>query len=373
MSLARAVVGLTVLNFAAIGIVGHKGATHMGSVEFCGTACHSAMQPEYDTYFDSPHSRVDCVECHVGPGATWFLKSKINGAKQLVHFLLDSYERPVPTPVEQLRPAEEICGRCHDSDSGHSTKLLVRPHFHDDEKVTPYTNVLLMRTGSVDADGSIRGAHWHTHSGTEVEYVYTDARRVDIPWVKATLADGTVHIFTSPGVDAEVPPEGRLRAMDCTDCHNRVAHVFHRAPDAVDRAIAAGRLSRKLPFLRKIALEALQKDWTREEAPQGIQRTLYEFYGSRDLVNDENNALIAAASEELQRIWLRNVYPDRGVHWDTYPSFATHDGCMRCHDGEHKTQQGRTISMDCNACHIVLSNQEESPTILGTLGVAGGR
>ena len=37
------------------------------------------MQPEYTAYKDSPHSKVDCVKCHIGPGASWFVQSKLSG------------------------------------------------------------------------------------------------------------------------------------------------------------------------------------------------------------------------------------------------------------------------------------------------------
>jgi hypothetical protein len=49
------------------------------SVEFCGTLCHQVMEPEYTAYQSSPHANVACVECHVGSGASWYVKSKLSG------------------------------------------------------------------------------------------------------------------------------------------------------------------------------------------------------------------------------------------------------------------------------------------------------
>ena len=69
------------------------------SVQFCGQACHVPMKPEFTTYQHSPHARVECTACHVGEGAEWYIKSKINGVHQLVGVLTDNYHRPIKTPL----------------------------------------------------------------------------------------------------------------------------------------------------------------------------------------------------------------------------------------------------------------------------------
>ena len=54
------------------------------------------MNPEWVTYQRGAHARVDCVQCHVGSGAQWFVKAKINGTHQLIAYTLDNYNRPSP-------------------------------------------------------------------------------------------------------------------------------------------------------------------------------------------------------------------------------------------------------------------------------------
>ncbi|MBI5549112.1 MAG: NapC/NirT family cytochrome c, partial [Deltaproteobacteria bacterium] len=76
--------GLTALNLVILSLAAYKGVEVMDSVSFCGKACHTVMEPEYTAYQRSPHSRVRCTECHIGPGAPWFVKSKLSGAWQLV-------------------------------------------------------------------------------------------------------------------------------------------------------------------------------------------------------------------------------------------------------------------------------------------------
>src|SRR3954471_16384646 len=83
------------------------------SVQFCGEVCHRAMNPEFVAYQRSAHARVDCVDCHIGAGAKYFIKAKLNGTHQLIAYTLDNYNRPISTPVKQMRPAEDICAKCH--------------------------------------------------------------------------------------------------------------------------------------------------------------------------------------------------------------------------------------------------------------------
>ena len=371
MHLARAVVLLTLVNFVGVGTVGYAGVAEMSSVRFCGTACHSAMEPEYVAYLNSPHARVECVECHVGPGADWFIKSKINGASQMIRYLTDSYQKPIPTPLEHLRPASETCENCHWPELYLGTKLLVRPHFRDNEAVSAYVNVLLMRRGGTAPNGESTGIHWHAHPDAVVEYVATDDRRETIPWVSVRKPDGTERIFTAEGVDPDNPPAGERRRMDCNDCHNRAAHGFDLPEDAVDRAIAAGLISRRLPFIRKNAVEVLRREHSRETAEESIRSALQDAYNGEGMLDAETRPLLEPAVGKLTEIWRRNVYPHRELTWNSYPDLKGHAGCMRCHEGKHQTRDGRELTSKCDACHVVLSNEEEDPAILEALGLRG--
>jgi hypothetical protein len=108
----RTVAILTLANVAILGAASIRMLHFMDSAHF-GTACHQVMNPEWTTYQASPHARVACVDCHVGEGMGALVNSKLNGAWQVVSATFDLYERPIPTPVHQLRPARETCERCH--------------------------------------------------------------------------------------------------------------------------------------------------------------------------------------------------------------------------------------------------------------------
>jgi hypothetical protein len=380
--LARAVVLLTAVNFAAVGTVGYTGVHYMSSTEFCGKACHSVMEPEYVSFLRSPHQRVDCVKCHVEPGAQGFFESKINGTKQLLGVILDDYSRPIPTPVHNLVAAQHTCEHCHWPEKYLGTKLKVKPHFRTDQKVSAFTNVLLMRTGGTRPDGASVGIHWHVHPDATVEYVAADHARLQIPWLRVVRTDGTEQIFTTPGVAASPRPAGELRRMDCTDCHNRAGHAFELPGDALDVAFANGLLPRDLPFLKLRALAALEATWTRENAADGIRQHLQDEYAEDGSVTAAMRPRIDQAAKEVAAIWLRNVWPERKLTWNSYADLATHTGCFRCHDGQHKNAEGRAIfgptrasdgvplrDGSCDRCHMVLSENEEDPAILDTFGL----
>lgn len=107
----------------------YRGVEYMDSTNFCGTTCHTVMAPEYAAYQNSPHSRVACVECHIGPGAGWFVRSKLSGLRQVAAVTFHTYSRPIPSPVKYLRPARETCEQCHWPQRFTGDKFLVNTNF----------------------------------------------------------------------------------------------------------------------------------------------------------------------------------------------------------------------------------------------------
>ncbi len=372
LNLVRLLVFLTLINLAVVGTAGYEGIHYMDSVEFCGTLCHTVMEPQYKAYLSSPHARVACVECHIGPGASWFAKSKLSGLRQVYAVLFHTYQKPIPTPVKNLRPARETCEQCHWPDKFEGDKLVVRRHYKEDEAVTPSINILLMKTGGTKLDGKATGIHWHIHSGVKVTYVATDEKRNVIPWVQLTDEKGRKEVFTLEGVDPDSPPKGEMRTMDCIDCHNQPTHVFKEPSQALDEAIADGLLSRELPYIKKVGLQLLKRPWKKETVDREIRAELEAFYRKNTKLTEEKKKLLDPAARVLARIWKRNVFPEMGVTWGTYPSNSTHKGCQRCHDDNHENEEGDAIPMDCDLCHVVLSNGEKDPPLLKELGLDGG-
>ena len=216
--------GLSMVNLVILATATYKGVEVMETTEFCGETCHSVMAPEFTAYQRSPHARVSCVDCHIGPGADWFVKSKLSGAWQVVAVTLDLYPRPIPTPIHDLRPARETCEQCHWPTKFVGDRLKVLHHTDDDEGNTPLSTLLLMRVGGPEG-GASRGIHWHIDPEINIRY-RSDASRETIYEVELTRPDGTQSNYYSDGDADGAPSEGTWRQMDCVDCHNRPTHVL---------------------------------------------------------------------------------------------------------------------------------------------------
>jgi nitrate/TMAO reductase-like tetraheme cytochrome c subunit len=362
---------LTAANVLILAAAGFKGVEVMDRPQFCGS-CHSVMDPEYTAYVRSPHSRVACVQCHIGPGASWFVKSKLSGAWQVVSVNLDLYPRPIPTPVENLRPSRDTCEQCHWPTKFVGDRLRVLERFADDEKSTPKKTVLLLHVGGGDAG---HGIHWHVAPGVSIRYL-ADRKRENVRTVEVTRPGGAVDRYDLPP-DEKAPAADastlEWRTMDCVDCHNRPTHQFRPAAYEVDGAIAAGRIDRTLPFVRREAMAAITARYADRAAAQaGIRAALSSFYETQHpAVWAEKKEAVLAAADVLAEAWGHNVWPQMNIAWGTYPSLLGHEqatGCFRCHDDEHATAAGKKISQDCDTCHSVLADAEENPEILKLLG-----
>jgi hypothetical protein len=348
------IIVLLVLVFSAINVVILSGGTYKGvevmeSSQFCGGACHSVMSPEYTAYQRSPHARVACTECHVGSGADWFVKSKVSGTRQLVALAFNSYARPISTPVHNMRPAEDTCGQCHTSTRYTGARLVVHTHFSPDEKQTEKKTVVLVKVGGF-RDGSWEGIHRHVDPARQIRF-RSDASRRHVYDVE--LSEGGKTTVFHPTAAPTGGAADDWRKMDCIDCHNRPTHIYRLANDELDAALDAKQLDRSLPFIKREGLGAIQAAYaSADDARLGISRALHTFYASQyPEVAKSDASKVDAASESLWQIYRRNVFPQMKIAWGTYPSFAAHDGCLRCHDNEHVAASGEKISQKCELCH----------------------
>jgi hypothetical protein len=368
------VVVMSGFNVALFLTLTYRAVHYMESVSFCGQTCHTVMQPEFTSHEGASHARVPCVDCHIGPGAPWFVRSKLSGSYQVLAVALDLYPRPIPVPIENLRPSRDTCEQCHWPERFVGDKLVVKTHFGDEETAAETKTVLLMHIGGVDQlTGRPIGNHGaHVQPGAEIRYWPRDASRQEIPYVRYRAPDGGVveYVVTAKGKPAPARPNPKeLRSMDCIDCHNRPTHRFQAAGAAVDESLAAGVLDRSLPFIKKVAVGALEATYgSHEEAATGIRGRLVDFYrGHYGAGFPEHRAKVDAAAAALAEIYARNVFPAMHVSWGTYADNLGHQdfpGCLRCHDGEHTSADGRSIASDCETCHALLALDDPDPEIL---------
>jgi nitrate/TMAO reductase-like tetraheme cytochrome c subunit len=363
---------VTGLNALILGVGTYKGVEVMESTEFCGASCHSVMEPEFTTYKRSPHARVKCVECHIGEGANWFVKSKLSGSWQLVSVAFNLYPRPIPVPVHNLRPARETCEQCHWPDKFVDDRFKVNTHYAEDEANTETKTVLLMKVRGRFA-GRSQGIHWHVDPDHVVRY-RSDEKRQVIYEVETETKDGARQRFAGPAAGSpEAAKAVEWRTMDCVDCHNRPTHVYREPERELDAALRDRRIDPALPFVRREGLKALLAEYPSHEAARaGIGKAIGDFYGQTyPQVAAEKKDAVAAAGRALGDIWSWNVFPSMNVKWGTYRNHIGHPadmsgdvGCFRCHDEEHKTADGKTISQDCSTCHEVLAQDEKDPEVL---------
>ena len=350
----------TLVNIVIVSLAAYSGVHYMDSVEFCGQVCHTVMEPEFAAYQDSPHSRVTCVGCHIGPGAPWFVRSKLSGTRQVFAVSLKTFSRPIPSPVHNLRPARETCEQCHWPEKFHGDKVRVVQDYAEDEKNTESTMTMQIHVGGGnDRLGIATGIHWHMNLANEIEYIATDDKRQVIPWVRLRDRYGNVREYQVDGVTPEALAKGERRRLDCVDCHNRPSHRFDATADkAVNRALSMGEIPTTLPFIKREATAALKTTYpTQTAAVDAIAARLREFYRLQysDVYMGRRQEVERAVSG-TQQLYRRNIFPAMNVTWGTYPNNIGHmdfPGCFRCHDDSHKTKDGKTIGQDCALCHSI--------------------
>jgi len=364
----------TLLNILIGTQVSYRAVKYMETPQFCGATCHT-MNPELAAYQNSPHSRVECVECHVAPGAAGWINSKASGVRQLVETVLKTVPKPIPSALESNRlvPARETCENCHWPQKFNGARLRLFSKFADDEASTRSETVLLMLVGGNWISG-IHGAHFGP--GVHIRFAAADAKRQTIPWVESRNTDkGEVRHFVTPGAPPDSATALAQFDMECVDCHNRPTHTFDLPERAMNKALALGEIAAGLPYIKKKSVELLKANYaTSAEAAAKLQPALAAFYQQNypDLYAARSQE-IHQAGEAVLAIYNRNVFPELKVTWGTYQNNLGHTdfpGCLRCHDGSHTTTDGKTITQDCNTCHEPLAMDEASPEVLKTLGIA---
>ena len=345
-----------------------KAIHYMDSDKFCGTVCHTVMEPEYTAYQRSPHARVGCAGCHIGPGAEWFVKAKISGSWQLIAVAFDLYPTPIKTPVHSLRPSSGTCEQCHTPTKFVGERLKVRTHYAEDEQNTELKTALMVKVGGkVGTDSA--GIHWHVDPNNSIRYL-ADRSRETVYEIELTKKDGKTTKYKT---ETPAPADAEWRTMDCVDCHNRPSHIYRDAEHEMDLALLEGRIDRSLPFVKREGLRLLKeaKYESHEAAREGLARDLKAFYTSNypDLAN---TPAVEQAGKALGDAYSWNVFPKMKVTWNTYPNHIGHKqspGCFRCHDNKHKTDDGDKVGKKCSTCHNIVAEEESDSKVLQELGL----
>jgi len=332
------------------------------SVEFCGKLCHKVMEPEYTTYHGSAHERVACVECHVGAGAGWYVKSKLSGLYQVYSVIAKKYPQPIPTPIANLRPAQETCEKCHWPQKFYDDKLRVKHSFLTDDNNTEVVLQMLVKTSTrTTSEGVVKGIHQHISPEVKIEYKSLEGNRQEIPWVRYTntkTGESYVYLDNEMGLSQTKIDSLETRVMDCLDCHNRPSHNYEAPQNFIDQPLATEKIKKKIPAIKSLAMQTLYPEYsTKDSAFMAIRNTITDYYTSNlpDILQSRKSEVDAAITE-IQDGYANNIFPFMQASWKAYPNNLGHmesNGCYRCHNNRHATEQGKVISKDCNLCHNI--------------------
>jgi nitrate/TMAO reductase-like tetraheme cytochrome c subunit len=325
------------------------------STEFC-TLCH-VMSPEATAYHNSPHAKTDCGTCHIGPGVIHAVQAKLANVRYLWVYPTNSYERPIPSPITSLRPAEEVCEQCHWPQKVYGDRIAVLPDYGVEASNPLTQTALAMQTGGgSSSQGLGRGIHWHIEN--PVYYIATDEKRQDIPWVQATFNGVTTeYLSTDSNLTPEALAKYEKRKMDCIDCHNRASHNFRKPSEVLDEAMAAGQIPADLPEIKAQGVAVLDKQYATEAEAAAAIAAVEDYYKTNlPDVYAQREADVKTAVAGLQDIFDRTQFPFMNVTWESHPNNIGHKdfpGCMRCHDGKHLSADNQAIRLECNICHTI--------------------
>lgn len=348
---------------------------YSNSTAFCGTTCHT-MPPEYSTYQISPHSRVLCVDCHIGRDLIIVQAARKTGhMRLLIDTLTENFEYPIRS--HEMVPARDSCEECHSPEKFSDDSLRTIHSFENNRTNDPFAIYLLMHTGGgTEREGLGRGIHWHVEN--TVNFIAVDKLQQEIPWVQVVDADGEVteyNAINSP-IDTSALDQYEIHEMDCITCHNRIAHLIKSPRDAVDEALHRGNISRDIPFIRARAVELLTEIYVSTEQAEKSINSLVQYYDDNyPEFYAEGAELVDEAVTHLITLYEESNYPEQKLTWKTHPNNVGHSdspGCFRCHDGQHVSDQGETVRLECNLCHsipTVVRPGEIEPTIPLTTGL----
>lgn len=350
------------------------GAGSVGVVEFsesntfCSDVCHAVMSPEATVYHTTAHSRVACVECHVGSGAEGFMEAKIGGLRQVWAIATDSVQRPIPTPIHGRKIGREVCEKCHSPEREIGYRTLTRRYYLNGLEDSPIELVMIVKVGG-GQNGLIQGGgiHYHMVTAQSVEFIARDRQRQDIAWIRATGPDGNVRVYENQNAPLTDEEKASLvpHKMDCVDCHSRPAHRFRNPVNVVDEALGAGRLPEDLFYIKEASVRALDGGYESDtEAMDGIGEAVRAYYEEEDPdVLEDRPGDITNAIEVLRDLYRGMIFPEMKASWRAHPNNVGHrdsPGCFRCHSEEMVDADGKAIFTSCTGCHAILAEGNQA-------------
>jgi hypothetical protein len=270
-----------------------------------------------------------------------------------------------------------MCASCHTYDRFIGYKALTRTYYTAGEDAEETKLALLLKVGG--GGNTLMGGggiHYHMLIAQKVEYIARDPGRQDIAWVRVVREDGQVKEYAND--DEPLTDEEResleVRQMECLDCHSRPAHRFPSPIDSVNLALASGRISPKIPYIKEASVRALDHEYsTTPEALEGIESNLRDFYEEEDEEVLESHAdELEQALGMLRAIYQASIFPEMKADWKAHPDNIGHrdsPGCFRCHNDVMLDEDGEALFQGCTSCHSVLAQGADAIRTMADLDV----
>lgn len=356
------VVGFGAL-FIVLGSLSVAGWEYSNSDRFCANACHAVHPEEPYAHQLSHHANVACVECHIGRISTF--ASIAEKSSHIAHAwsFVFGYERPMYSP--SFGGARDSCEGCHTKEPHRHNVIHSFKTFSSDRRNSEKKLTLTMRLNEREYSGEIRrGVNWHA-SG-DIRFIADDPQNLSIRWVEVALPDGSTTVYNNVAapLSAEDVERAEKQVMDCGDCHNRAGHPFRNPEEVVDAALADGRLSADLPFIKARVLALLEQDFETEDEARALVRQTWEQYQQEfpDLPQQNPEAWDSAyrflreRQDFMVNLMARSRFVGEGVSWRSFPDHNGHKldpGCFRCHSGRLQNDSGEPITANCTNCHSI--------------------
>jgi len=356
-------VAVLIVAFVVLGAVSVVGWEYSNSDNFCANACHEVHPEEPYAHQLGNHANVACVECHIGRLSTFASLTEKSGHVAHAWNFIFGYDRP--TYSTSLPGAQNSCEGCHTKEPHRHNVVNTAKKFAADRRNSESRLTLTMRLNGRTFGGEVRrGVDWHA-SGA-VRFISDGPQNFNIRWVEATSPDGSKAIYknVSASLSDEEIEQAEKNVMDCIDCHNRAGHPFRSPEEEVDAALADGRLSAELPYIKERVIELLEQDFASEDEANELVQQAWEKYQEDfpDLEAKKPEAWRAAhqflqeRQEFMVNLMVRNRFVDEGVSWRSFPDNNGHKqdpGCFRCHGGQLQTDAGTPITVNCTNCHSI--------------------
>ncbi|HDS74151.1 MAG TPA: hypothetical protein ENN56_01290, partial [Firmicutes bacterium] len=330
-------------------------AEYTSRSSFCVT-CHY-MVPFYESWQESEHHDIECVQCHFPPGMAGKIKGKVNGLYQVAAYVTQAYRRS--RPWAEIEDASCMRSGCHDSGILSDTNIVIfknvafthGSHLNEPRRdrqlrctschsqivqgehmlVTTSTCALChLWHGGVLADDNPRQTEsgecrlCHTMTAETRPQNHPNVDKLDVACVschgKTTIGDGAVSLDRCYQCHFE---RDRLDRYD----EHVLLHQIHITDNKIDCLNCHTRIQHKTVIAQEVAQLDCQGCHPNLHEPQ---HTLFTGRGAHMVPNMPNAMFSRGIQCQSCHVYHREVsFPDEAELGETV--YADEDACAQCH------------------------------------------